>query len=662
MTTPVPGRPPNHLFHESSPYLRQHADNPVDWFPWGPAAFAKARAENKPIFLSIGYSTCHWCHVMAHESFENPEVAEVLNQYFVSIKVDREERPDLDKIYMTATQATTGHGGWPMSVWLTHDLQPFFCGTYFPAERFQALLLKIHEVWGTHHADLVAKAGEITETLTQYVTINRLGAVALDAAPLQSGLAQFRASYDARFGGFDGAPKFPRPVVLDFLFRVGGQDMALQTLRKMGEGGLFDQLGGGFHRYSVDERWLVSHFEKMLYDQAQLVSSYVDAYQVSGDVFYADIAARTCDYVLRDLRSPAGGFYSAEDADSEGVEGKFYVWTQAEIESWLGKRAGAFCRAYDVDSAGNWEHGNNILHVVEAGDFSADREILFNARARRVRPHRDEKVITAWNGMMISALCRVAQAEDETGQVSRLSVVDGDRRDACPTSSRYLVAAQAAARHILNSGSLVRAGIVPAQLDDYACFSNALLDLYETDFDTGWLTQSIRLTEIMLQQFYDPADGGFFMNDGTDPSVILRVKDEYDGAEPSGNSIAVRLLLRLALLTDRTDFREAAERTLTLFGPRMNSTAQAVPEMLCALDFALGKPQQIVIAGEPAAPDTQALLRVVRRGYRPNQVVMLARDQSTPRPMINGKATAYVCVDRTCRLPTTAPVELGKLI
>jgi len=687
--------PPNHLIHESSPYLRQHAHNPVDWFPWGPVAFAKARAENKPIFLSIGYSTCHWCHVMAHESFENSEVAAILNQYFVSIKVDREERPDLDKIYMTATQATNGHGGWPMSVWLTHDLQPFFCGTYFPAERFQALLLKIHEVWGTHHADLVAKAGEITETLTQYVTINRMEETVLDPAPLQSGLAQFRASYDARFGGFDGAPKFPRPVVLNFLFRVGGQAMVLQTLRKMAEGGLFDQLGGGFHRYSVDERWLVSHFEKMLYDQAQLVSSYVNAYQVSGEAFFADIAARTCDYVLRDLTSPVGGFYSAEDADSEGVEGKFYVWTQSEIETLLGERAGVFCRAYAVDSAGNWEHGNNILHVVEAGNFAAERKILFTARAQRIRPHRDEKVITAWNGLIISALCHAVQAEIEVGQASRLSVVNGDRRDACPTSSRYLAAAQAAARHILgansgtgvspvrsaipgnrtgetpvplflehafSAGKLTRTGQVSAQLDDYACFANALLDLYETDFDGSWLTQSIALTEIMLQQFYDSTDGGFFMTDGTDPSVILRVKDEYDGAEPSGNSIAVRLLLRLALVTDRADFREAAERTLTLFGPRMHSTAHAVPEMLCALDFALGKPKQIVIAGEPGAADTQALLRVVRGRYRPNQVVVLARDQSTPRPMINGKATAYVCVDRTCRLPTTDPGELAELI
>ena len=634
---PVAMHTPNHLIHETSPYLRQHAHNPVDWFPWGAEAFAKARSENKPIFLSIGYSTCHWCHVMAHESFENDEIAAVLNQHFVAIKVDREERPDLDKIYMTATQATTGHGGWPMSVWLTHDLQPFFCGTYFPPARFEPLLLKIHEVWETHHADLVAKAGEITDTLTQYVTINRTGTAALDEAPLRAGLEQFRASYDAVHGGFDGAPKFPRPVALNFLFRAGGQEMALHTLRKMGEGGLFDQLGGGFHRYSVDERWLVSHFEKMLYDQAQLVSSYVDAYQVTGDRFFTDIARRTCDYVLRDLTSPAGGFYSAEDADSEGVEGKFYVWTRTEIENSLGEKAEAFCRAYDVDAAGNWEHGNSILHGT---GFPDEREKLRAVREKRIRPHRDEKVITAWNGLMISALSRTVQVLDDT---------------------RYLTAAQCAARHLL-AGKFIRTGNVPAMLDDYACFANALIDLYETDFDSSWLTQAVVLTEIMLRRFYDAAAGGFFMTDGTDSSVILRLKDEYDGAEPSGNSIAVRLLLRLALLTDRSDFREAAEQTLTLFAQRMHSLPHAVPEILCALDFALGKPKQIVIAGEPAASDTNALLRVVRRRNLPNKVVLLARDQTTPRPMIDGKATAYVCIDYTCRLPTTEPAELAKLI
>ena len=635
-----PSHPPNRLIHESSPYLHQHAHNPVAWFPWGAEAFAKARMENKPIFLSIGYSTCHWCHVMAHESFENPAIAAVLNRYFVAIKVDREERPDLDKIYMTATQATTGHGGWPMSVWLTHDLRPFFCGTYFPPATFAPLLQRIHEVWEAHPTDLSAKASEIAATLKQFITVSRTSTAPLDDAPLHDGLALFRASYDPEHGGFGGAPKFPRPAVLNFLFCVGARDMALRTLSKMGEGGLFDQLGGGFHRYSTDERWLVSHFEKMLYDQAQLVSSYVDAYQVTGYAFFAEIARRTCDYVLRDLSSPAGGFYSAEDADSEGVEGKFYVWRRAEIEALLGDCAAAFCRAYDVDSAGNWEQGRSILHIVQPGDFTGERAILFAARAKRIRPHRDDKIITAWNGRMISALCRVAQVLDD---------------------GQYLAAAQRAARHLLAT-KIRRTGQVPALLDDYACLATALVDLYETDFDSEWLTHAVRLTETMLRQFYDSTEGGFFMTDGTDSSVILRVKDADDGAEPSGNSSAIRLLLRLALLTDRPDFQHAAEHTLKLFAPRLHSTPDAVPEMLCALAFVLGQPKQIVIAGLPTAPDTRALLSVIRRRNLPNKVVLLARDQPIPQPMIDGKATAYVCVDRTCRLPTTEPSELAKLI
>jgi uncharacterized protein len=351
----------NRLANETSPYLLQHAHNPVDWYPWGNEAFAKARRENKPIFLSIGYSTCHWCHVMERESFENEAVAAVMNKNFVCIKVDREERPDLDKIYMTATQATTGSGGWPMSVWLTPDLKPFYCGTYFPAKNFVALLERIHEVWDANHAGILDQANRLTDTLKQYTTITG-EAGKLDATPMKLCLEQQRASYDAEHGGFGGAPKFPRPVVLNFLFRAGGNAMALHTLCKMGEGGIFDQLGGGFHRYSVDERWLVSHFEKMLYDQAQLVSSYIDAYQITHDPFFADIARRTCDYVLRDMTSPDGGFYSAEDADSEGVEGKFYVWTRAEVEKILGDKAESFCQAYDVTTPGNWEHGLNVLH------------------------------------------------------------------------------------------------------------------------------------------------------------------------------------------------------------------------------------------------------------------------------------------------------------
>jgi uncharacterized protein YyaL (SSP411 family) len=629
----------NRLIHEKSPYLLQHAHNPVDWYPWGAEAFEKARKENRPIFLSIGYSTCHWCHIMEHESFENDDVAGVMNEHFVCIKVDREERPDLDKIYMSATQATTGRGGWPMSVWLTPDLKPFYCGTYFPAGNFVALLNRIHEVWEANHAGILDQANKLTDALSQYTTVTG-GGGKLDATLMKLCLEQLRASYDAEHGGFGSAPKFPRPVVLNFLFRAGGNEMALLTLRKMGEGGMFDQLGGGFHRYSVDQRWLVSHFEKMLYDQAQLVSSYVDAYQITHDQFYADIARRTCDYVLRDMTSPEGGFYSAEDADSEGVEGKFYVWTRAEIEKILGDRAEAFRRAYDVDSAGNWEHGNNILHGT--GDFAEERAKLLAVRSKRIRPHRDEKIITAWNGLMISALARAAQALDEP---------------------RYLAAAQKAARYVRRDGKLTRSGNVPAVVDDCAFLGNGLLDLYETDFDPGWLTKAIELTDTMLKKFYDPKDGGFFMTGGDDPSVIIRAKEEYDGAEPSGNSIATLLLLRLAQFTDRQDYRQAAEKTLALFGSRMRSAPHIMPQMLCALDFYLAKPKQIIIAGKPDA----AMLKAVREKFLPNKIVALADDRlvklmpyTKEMKPVDGKATAYVCVNYACKIPTTDVAQLRR--
>lgn len=615
----------NRLMHEQSPYLQQHAYNPVDWYPWGEEAFTKARQERKPIFLSIGYSTCHWCHVMERESFENDEVAAVLNEHFVAIKVDREERPDLDKIYMAATQATTGSGGWPMSVWLTGDLKPFYCGTYFPPDSrygrpgFKDLLLKIQDVWEANHAGILDQANRITESLTQFVTVARAGDGALDLSPLHLCHQQLEGSFDSVHGGFGGAPKFPRPVALNFLFQTGHPEMALHTLRKMGEGGMFDHLGGGFHRYSVDDRWLVSHFEKMLYDQAQLVSSYIDAYQVTGDEFFADVARRTCDYVLRDMTSPDGGFYSAEDADSEGVEGKFYVWTQREIEESLGEDAAAFCASYDVMKEGNWEHGLNILH---GNGHPIERGKLLEIRGKRIRPHRDEKVITAWNGLMISALCRAAQTLEET---------------------RYLQAAQRAAKRF---EKVVRSGKVPAVVDDYAFLTNGLVDLYETDFDPVWLARATALAEEMLRLFYDPVDGGFFMNSGQDASVILRTKEEYDGAEPSGNSVATLALLRLAELVERNEFRDAAERTLRLFMPRMRSAPHVMPQMLCALDFFLGQPKQITVTGAPDA----TMLRVIRRRYLPGKTV---RHQPS-----SGETTVTVCVDRVCQLPARTAGEL----
>ena len=655
---------PNRLIHEKSPYLLQHAYNPVDWFPWGEEAFAKARQDNKPIFLSIGYSTCHWCHVMERESFENNEVAAVMNQYFVCIKVDCEERPDIDRIYMTAVQATTGSGGWPMSVWLTPDLKPFFCGTYFPPDArygrpgFKELLQRVHDIWKTNHDAVLAQAGKITESVGQYATIGRDGSESrpLDDAPLRLGFEQFRSNYDEVNGGFGGAPKFPRPVALNFLFRHFGRtneiaacDMALHTLRTMGEGGMFDQLGGGFHRYSVDERWLVSHFEKMLYDQAQLVSSYVDAYQVTRDLFYAEIARRTCDYALRDMTSPDGGFYSAEDADSEGVEGKCYVWTRGEIEKALGNRADAFCRAYGVTADGNWEHGLNVLHVAlpEAVKFAAERSKLFAIREKRVRPHRDEKILTAWNGLMISALARAAQALDEP---------------------KYRAAAERAAHLLLydrwKNGKLTRTATVPAMVEDYAFFGNGLVDLYETDFDPQWLLKAAELADTMLAQFHDPKDGGFFQTDGRDASVIVRAKEDYDGAEPSGNSMAALLLLRLAQFTDRTRYRDAAEKTLQLFSNHLHKAPGTVPQMLCVLDFYLSKPRQIIIAGKADAAGTRTMLRSIHDRYLPNAIVILADGGKSQRALakllpfletikpVGGKATAYVCVNYACQLPT----------
>jgi uncharacterized protein YyaL (SSP411 family) len=680
-------RKPNRLIHEKSPYLLQHAYNPVDWYPWGEEAFVRARKENKPIFLSIGYSTCHWCHVMERESFENEDIAAVMNQYFVCIKVDREERPDIDKVYMTAVQATTGSGGWPMSVWLTPELKPFFCGTYFPPDSrygrpgFKDLLQRVHDVWEGNHDGVLAQAGKIVETINQYSIIgtNDSPNRPLDDAPLSAGFDQFRISYDAVHGGFSMAPKFPRPVALNFLFRyqartneVAAREMALHTLRAMGEGGLFDQLGGGFHRYSVDQKWLVSHFEKMLYDQAQLISSYIGAYQITRDPFYADIARRTCDYVVRDMTSPEGGFYSAEDADSEGVEGKFYVWTRDEIDKIIGDKgkADVFCRYYGVEADGNWEHGNNVLHVAVtlaetarhfqklekevAAILEEGRAKLFAAREKRVRPHRDEKTLTAWNGLMISAFARAAQVLDEP---------------------KYHTAAEQAANYILTNrlkdGKLTRTATVPAMVEDYAFLGNGLVDLYETDFDPQWLGKATELADAMLAQFYDAKEGGFFQTDGHDPSVIVRSKEDYDGAEPSGNSLATLLLLRLAQFTDRADYRNPAEKTLQLFSGHLAKAPQVVPQMLCALDFYLSQPKQIVIAGKADAADTRAMLRALHERYLPNAIVILAEGGESQKALAKllpfletikpkgDKATAYVCVNYTCQLPTS---DLSKML
>jgi hypothetical protein len=695
------GHHPNRLINEKSPYLLQHAFNPVDWHPWGEEAFAKARQENKPIFLSIGYSTCHWCHVMERESFEHSDIAKIMNEYFVCIKVDREERPDVDKVYMTAVQAMTGSGGWPMSVWLTPNLQPFFAGTYFPPDSrygrpgFPDLLQRLHTAWMEQREQILKSGEDIIKALQQHTAITAAPNSTLLFSPiLRAAYLQFYSSYDERLGGFGNAPKFPRPVVFNFLLRhyrrtneKGALEMTLATLRKMWAGGMYDHLGGGFHRYSVDAYWRVPHFEKMLYDQAQLVWSYLEAYQITHDDFFANAAHDILNYVLRDMTHPEGGFYSAEDADSapdpahpeEKEEGAFYLWRQQEIVDWLGQEnADIFNYYYGVSDTGNtisdpqgeFRDGNVLYAAYTVADavrrfkrseteitaiLAEGRKKLFEVRQRRSRPHLDDKIITAWNGLMISAFARAYQVLDEP---------------------KYLLAAERAAHFILNrlynsqTQTLTRRfrdgeAKYPGHLDDYAFLTLGLIDLYEASFNVQWMESAAALTETQNNLFWDKKDGGFFDTSGTDSTILLRTKEDYDGAEPAANSIAVLNLLRLAQMLDRKDLWKMAEQALQLFGGRLQSIPHAMPQMLAAIDFSLDKPMQIIIAGKPDAPDTRAMLRAARERFIPNKIVLLADGgegqdylgNSLPfvksMTMMNGKATAYICEDYTCQLPVT---------
>jgi len=683
----------NHLIAEKSPYLQQHAHNPVDWFPWSTEAFEKARRENKPIFLSIGYSTCHWCHVMERESFESDTIAAILNRWFVPVKVDREERPDVDRIYMTFVQASTGGGGWPMSVFLTPDLKPFFGGTYFPPDNrygrpgFGAILERIAEAWQRERERIMQSSSDVVAQLAQYTASAPAAGVA-DQTILDSAFQQFRRMFDSAHGGFGGAPKFPRPVVFNFLLRYHAQtrraealDMSLATLRAMANGGMHDQLGGGFHRYSVDEQWFVPHFEKMLYDQAQLAGSYLEAFQITHDPFYARIARSTLDYVLRDMTHPGGGFYSAEDADSvidpaqpkEKGEGAFYVWTANEVRQALGNELYAvFAAHYGVENSGNVQNdphgefpGKNILYVRQAADpaveplLAAAREKLLQVRSRRIRPHLDDKILTAWNGLMISAFAKAAQILDDP---------------------RYLTAAQRATAFILtrmynaSSGVLQRRyrdgeAAIGGFLDDYAFLIAALLDLYEADFDPGHFEIALALASKMRELFEDPEDGAFFSTAVGDPSLVLRMKDDYDGAEPSGNAVALLDLLRLAHLTDRADYREAADRTLRALASKIASQPVAVPQMLVAVDYALAPRREIVIAGDPAAGLARDFLRHVRDRFLPHTITLVAASDDSRAKLarffpaaanmepIAGQPTAYVCQNYVCQLPT---IELSK--
>ncbi|MGA2882184.1 MAG: thioredoxin domain-containing protein [Bryobacteraceae bacterium] len=681
----------NHLISEKSPYLQQHAHNPVDWYPWGEAAFEKSRAEDKPIFLSVGYSTCHWCHVMERESFESEELAGILNRWFVPVKVDREERPDVDRIYMTFVQASTGGGGWPMSVFLTPDLKPFFGGTYFPPDNrygrpgFGAILERIAEAWRNERGRILQSSGDVIVQLAQYA---RAGAPSIgipDKAVLDSAFQHFRRMFDSAHGGFGSAPKFPRPVVFNFLLRYYARtrrqealDMTLVTLRAMANGGMHDQLGGGFHRYSVDERWFVPHFEKMLYDQAQLAVSYLEAFQITHDPFYAKIARSTLDYVLRDMTDPGGGFYSAEDADSvidpanpkKKGEGAFYIWTAAELKQALGEEQfKQFASIYGVEQSGNVADdphgefpGKNILYLRESLDDATEAQLqpakaaLLAIRSKRVRPHLDDKILTAWNGLMISAFAKGAQVLGEP---------------------RYLDAAQRAASFILtrmydaNSGVLLRRyrdgdAAIAGFLDDYAFFAGALLDLYEADFDPRHMEAAIQLASKMRDLFEDSAEGAFFSTAAGDSNLVLRMKDDYDGAEPSGNAFALVDLLKLAHFTDRAEYRESAERTLVALGSKIAQQSVAVPQILVGLDYYLGARREIVIAGSLEAEQTREFLRHVRARFLPNSITLRADasffSAAAAMREIDGKPTAYVCQDYTCQLPTNEISKLDELL
>jgi hypothetical protein len=669
----------------------QHAYNPVDWHPWGEEALARAQREDKPILLSIGYSACHWCHVMEHETFENPEIARFMNEHFVNIKVDREERPDLDELYMTAVQLLTGQGGWPLNLFLTPDRKPFFGGTYFPPEDrqgrpgFLTILQRVAQVYRENRGAVSEQAERLTHQLQQIAarsSVERLGLLTADLIR-QAYLAAMQ-TFDPERGGFGTAPKFPHSLELSLFLRhwkrTGDPDalhIVEHTLEKMARGGIYDQLGGGFHRYSTDARWLIPHFEKMLYDNALLVWTYLEAYQATHKGLYRRIVEETLAYVLREMTSPEGGFYATQDADSAEGEGAFFAWTRSEIKTVLGEKdSERACEFFGVSDTGNFEHSKSVLHLPYAPEEFAARAhltpseleawsahvktALFVARERREKPATDTKIITAWNGLMISGFARAHQVlADE----------------------RYLRAAEQAARfcltHLKQDGRLLRRykddqAQLTAYLEDYACLIAALVDLYEASFALSWLKEAIALSHVMIAQFWDERAGGFFFTSHDHEPLVVRTKSAYDGATPSGNSAAVLALLRLAELTDRRELREKAEQTLRAFRDLLEQSPGGFSHLLCALDFYLGPVKQIAIAGRPSDPKVQQNLRLIHGRWIPNKVIALADpteiECSDILPWLQGKtctardATVYVCENYACRAPVTEPSELEKVL
>jgi uncharacterized protein YyaL (SSP411 family) len=693
---------PNRLINEKSPYLLQHAYNPVDWYPWGDEAFEKARRENKPILLSIGYSTCHWCHVMEHESFEDPDVARLMNETFVSIKVDREERPDIDNIYMTVCQMMSrGNCGWPLNIIMTPDKKPFFVATYIPKEaRFGRagmldLIPRVKELWTTQRDEVMKSANQITSALREGLgSPVQLKGEELDQSTLDKAYDQLASNFDSIRGGMGTAPKFPTPHNYLFLLRYwkrSGNENALamveKTLQSMRLGGIYDHVGFGFHRYSTDPNWLVPHFEKMLYDQAMLAMAYIEAYQATGKKDYERTAREIFTYVLRDMTDPGGGFYSAEDADSEGEEGKFYLWSEREIRQVLGKDdAEFFIKVFNVDEGGNFgeeatgrKTGDNILHlkkpVAEIAlslniseeelnrKIQSAREKLFDFREKRVHPHKDDKVLTDWNGLMIAALAKGAQAFNEP---------------------EYSVAAGRAVDFILKSlrdknGDLLHryrdgeSGI-KANLNDYAFLVWGLTELYEATFDVDYLKTALELNSELIKNFWDEANGGFYFTSNDVEELIVRQKEINDGAIPSGNSVAMLNLIRLGRITANSDLEQKAAKIGEVFSRVIKQYPSAFTQLLVALDFGIGPSYEVVIAGDSKADDTAAMLEALRKQFLPNKVVLFRASENGAADIsrfaeyaknhrsLNGKATAYVCLNYECQLPTTDVGEMLELL
>ena len=656
----------NRLISETSPYLLQHAHNPVDWYAWGDEAFERAKAEDKPVLVSIGYSACHWCHVMEHESFEDEAVAAIQNEHFINIKVDMEERPDVDQIYMNFVQLTTGRGGWPMNVFLTPEKLPFFGGTYFPpAPRYgmpswQQILMSIAEAYRERRDELQKSAFEMAGELRR-MSIVEAASGALSLEMLDAAFASFTRTFDVVNGGFGGAPKFPAAMSLEFLLRYHhrtGDAMALSivthTLDKMARGGIYDQLGGGFHRYAVDAIWLVPHFEKMLYDNAQLIRVYLHAFQVTGNEFYKCIAVETLEYVRREMLDESGGFYSTQDADSEGVEGKFFVWTPGEIVEILGEENGReFCAYFDVTPSGNFE-GENILNInpvvaaARVDSFERDRRKLFDEREKRIKPFRDEKVLTAWNGLMLAAF---ADAAGVLGNEEYLQIAKEN--------------AAFIQRELQRDGRLLRTwkdgkAKLNGYIEDYANVADGLIELFQVSGDLEYLTEARRLADLMITEFWDVQNGGFFFTSNDHEELVVRNKDFYDNATPSGNSVAADVLLKLAKLTGDEKYERFAVTVLRLAASQIRRHPQGFGRALAALEFHLSATREIVVIG----PNGNKLERAVLSRYLPEAVIVLSENGMAGLPLleekgtIDGNAAAYVCENFVCKRPVTTLTNL----